>query len=92
MHEVANRVVSYDSEELILVDADDKEVGSMNKADCQGKSALPHLVRDSSRFPHGSIPAIASHHRSVTGDGGHFWKRFFSGERSSVFLLSSELF
>ena len=42
MHDVANRVVSYDSEELILVDADDTEVGSMNKADCHDGDGILH--------------------------------------------------
>jgi isopentenyl-diphosphate delta-isomerase len=38
----AHRVVSSESEELILVDADDNEVGSSSKAECHDGSGILH--------------------------------------------------
>ncbi|MBT8079417.1 MAG: isopentenyl-diphosphate Delta-isomerase [Gammaproteobacteria bacterium] len=42
MHDVANRVVSNDSEELILVDEDDRDIGSLNKAHCHDGDGVLH--------------------------------------------------
>lgn len=37
-----NRIVSFESEELILVDADDNEIGYRSKADCHDGNGLLH--------------------------------------------------
>lgn len=42
MNGAVNKVVSYDSEELILVDADDNEIGSMNKAHAHDGDGVLH--------------------------------------------------
>ena len=42
MHSALNKVVSHDSDELILVDSDDNEIGSLNKADCHDGDGILH--------------------------------------------------
>jgi len=42
MQNAADKVVSYDSENLILVDEDDNEIGSMKKADCHDGDGVLH--------------------------------------------------
>lgn len=42
MQDAANRIVSYDSEELILVDSNDNEIGSSSKANCHDGDGILH--------------------------------------------------
>jgi isopentenyl-diphosphate delta-isomerase len=39
---ITNRVVSFEEEELILVDADDKETGHLSKAACHDGDGVLH--------------------------------------------------